>query len=47
MHGHKIINQNGIHFITMTIVGWINILDREEYKQIVIKSFNIAKKIKD
>ena len=23
----------------MTIVGWINILDREEYKQIVIESF--------
>lgn len=42
MLGHKIINQNGIHFLTMTIVGWINILDREEYKQIIIESFKFC-----
>lgn len=26
----------------MTIVGWINILDREEYKQIIIESFKFC-----
>lgn len=38
MHGHKIINQNHIHFITPTVVGWLDIFTRKVYKDIIIES---------
>ncbi len=38
MNGHKITNQNAIHFITPTIVGWIDIFTRKIYKDIIIDS---------
>ena len=30
MHGHKIINQNALHYITFTVVGWVDIFSRYE-----------------
>jgi len=31
MHGHKIINQNALHFITFTTVGWVDVFTRDAY----------------
>ncbi|MEM8523067.1 MAG: transposase [Bacteroidota bacterium] len=39
MHGHKITNQNNLHFLTLTTVGWIDVFTRSEYRDIVIDSF--------
>lgn len=38
MHGHKIVNQNSLHFITFTVVGWIDVFTRKTYKDIIIES---------
>ncbi len=38
MHGHKIINQNGLHFLTPTVVGWVDVFTRRKYKDIIIDS---------
>jgi len=38
MSGHKIVNQNELHFLTMTVVGWIDVFSRDEYRQIIIDS---------
>jgi len=40
MHGHKIINQNKLHFITCTVVGWLDVFTRSKYKDIIIDSLN-------
>jgi len=38
MHGYKIVNQNHIHFITPTVVGWLDIFSRKIYKDIIVDS---------
>ncbi len=38
MHGHKIFNQNSAHFVTMTVVGWIDVFTRDAYRKIIIDS---------
>ena len=38
MHGHKIVNQQNLHFITPTVVGWLDIFTRKIYKDIIIDS---------
>jgi len=38
MNGYKIKNQNALHFITPTVVGWIDVFTRNEYKRIIIES---------
>ncbi len=38
MNGHKIVNQNHIHFITSTVVGWLDVFSRRDYKDIIIDS---------
>ena len=35
---YKIINQSGMNFMTMTIVGWIDIFSRQRYRDIAIES---------
>ena len=42
MHGYKIVNQNHIHFITPTIVGWLDVFTRKKYKDIVVDSLNFC-----
>ena len=46
MGGHKIINQNELHFLTFTVVGWIDVFIREKYCQIIIDSFDYCIKNK-
>jgi putative transposase len=38
MNGNKIINQNSLHFITMTVVGWIDIFTKDNYRKIIVES---------
>lgn len=38
MHGYKIVNQHNLHFITPTVVGWLDIFTRKVYKGIIIDS---------
>lgn len=35
---YKITNQQGVHFITCTVLQWIDVFTRNEYADIVIKS---------
>jgi len=37
---YPIVNQNGIYFLTMTIVDWIDLFTRKEYSMIIVDSFN-------
>jgi putative transposase len=37
--GFKIRNQSATHFLTFTIVGWIDIFSRQRYRDIIIDSF--------
>lgn len=40
--GYKIVNQQGIHFLTFTIVQWADIFTRQIYRDIVTASFNFC-----
>jgi len=46
MGGHKITNQNSLHFITPTIVGWMDVSTRKVYKDIIIASLDYCIKNK-
>lgn len=39
LKGYKIIDQYAPHFLTFTIVGWVDIFTRREMKEMVIDSF--------
>lgn len=39
MGGYKITDQQGMYFMTFTVVGWIDVFTREDYKKIIIESF--------
>ena len=38
MHGHKIENQNGLHYLTITVVGWLDVFTREAYRKVILDS---------
>jgi len=44
--GYKISNQEGTHFLTFTVVGWIDIFSRQRYRDIIIDSFQFCRKNK-
>ena len=46
MNGHKITNQHCLHFITPTIVGWLDVFTRRRYKDIIVESLNFCIKNK-
>ncbi len=46
MNGHKIINQSGLHFITITVVGWVDVFTRQQYRDIIIDSLKYCQKEK-
>ena len=43
---YKIINQSGMNFMTMTIVGWVDIFSRQRYRDIAIESLRYCQKEK-
>lgn len=40
MGGYKIINQDSLHFITCTTVGWVDVFTRKEYKDVIVESLD-------
>jgi hypothetical protein len=43
MHGHKIINQNSLHYVTLTVVGWLDVFSIEIYRKEVVKCLQFSK----
>ncbi|MCP3929500.1 MAG: transposase [Bacteroidetes bacterium] len=46
MGGHKISNQNKLHFLTFTVVGWVDIFTRKIYKDIIVDNLKYCIKEK-
>ncbi|HEX4877164.1 MAG TPA: transposase [Chitinophagaceae bacterium] len=44
--GFKIRNQSGTHFLTFTVMGWIDIFSRQRYRQIILDSFQFCRQNK-
>jgi len=44
--GYKIKNQDSLHFVTFTVVGWIDVFTREMYVKTLIESLNYCVKNK-
>lgn len=43
---YKILNQNGMYFLTFTIVEWIDLFTRPIYSEIILESFRFCQKEK-
>ena len=41
--GYKIRDQSATHFLTFTIMGWIDIFTRQRYRDIIIDSFQFCR----
>ncbi len=46
MGGHKIINQNEMHYLTFTVVGWVDVFTRKAYKDLIMESLKYCIKEK-
>ncbi len=46
MGGHKIHNQNALHFLTFTVVGWVDVFTRKDYCEIIIESLKYCQQKK-
>jgi putative transposase len=44
--GYKIRDQGAPHFLTFTIMGWIDIFSRQRYRDIIIDSFEFCRREK-
>ena len=44
--GYKIRDQSATHFLTFSIMGWIDIFSRQRYRDLVIESFQYCRKHK-
>jgi putative transposase len=44
--GYKIRDQSALHFLTFTIVGWIDVFSRQCYRDIILQSFDFCRKKK-
>lgn len=44
--GYKIRNQFGLHFMTFTVVGWIDVFSRKTYRDILINNMQHCRKNK-
>ncbi len=43
---YKISDQQGMHFVTFTVVGWLDVFIRKSYKDIIVESLNFCIKKK-
>lgn len=43
---YKIHDQYGLNFITLTVVGWIDIFTRKKYRDLILENLNYCKKNK-
>lgn len=46
MGGYKIRNQNSMHYLTFTVVGWVDVFTRKMYRDIFIDSLKFCQKEK-
>jgi REP element-mobilizing transposase RayT len=44
--GYKIRNQGATHFLTFSIMGWIDIFSRQRYRDLILESFSFCRKNK-
>jgi hypothetical protein len=44
--GYKIRDQAASHFLTFTIMGWIDIFSRQRYRDIILDSFKFCREKK-
>lgn len=42
----KITNQNAMHFLTFTVVGWLDVFTRKYYRDIIVDSLKYCQKEK-
>ncbi len=42
MKSYSIQNQNALHFLTLTVVGWVDIFSRKAYRDIIIESLRFC-----
>ena len=42
-NGYKIRDPQGIYFITITVVEWVDVFTRKEYVEIVLESLRYCK----
>jgi hypothetical protein len=42
--GYKIRDQSATHFLTFSIMGWIDIFTRQRYRDLVLESFEFCRK---
>lgn len=49
MAGDKYIisDQNGLYFLTFTVIDWVDVFTRKEYKLVLTESMNFCIKEKD
>jgi REP element-mobilizing transposase RayT len=45
--GYKIRNQAATHFLTFTMVGWIDLFSRKVYKDLILESFTFCRENKN
>ena len=43
---YKIRDQEGLYFVTFTVVHWLDLFIRDDYKQIVVDSLNYCRENK-
>ena len=46
MSKYRIWEQNGLNYVTLTVVGWIDVFSRQRYRDIVIESLRFCQKQK-
>jgi REP element-mobilizing transposase RayT len=44
--GYRIRNQEATHFLTFTIVGWVDLFSRQRYRDIILESMDFCRKEK-
>ena len=38
MSKYKILDQTGLNYLTLTVIGWIDIFSRKRYRDIILES---------
>ncbi len=46
MARHRIIDQKGLNYLTMTVVGWIDVFTRQRYRDILLESLKYCREEK-
>lgn len=45
--GYKIRDQAATHFLTFSIMGWIDVFSRQRYRDIILESFRFCREKKN